>query len=176
MKTRNVELAVGLFVALGMAALFMLAMQVSNLGSFTGNGDSYTISAEFENIGGLKVRSPVTLSGVRVGRVDAIDYDMQSYAAVVSMHIDSAYDRLPRDTSASIFTSGLLGEQYIALEPGGSPDNLVDGDRLQLTQSALVLEQVIGQFLYNVASDKSAGPAEPMEPVQPAGPGSLDGG
>ena len=173
MKTRTVELTVGVFVALGMAALFMLAMQVSNLGNFTGSGDSYMISAAFENIGGLKVRSPVTVSGVRVGRVDAIDYDMKSYAAVVSMRVDSAYDRLPRDTSASIFTSGLLGEQYIALEPGGSQDNLVDGDRIQLTQSALVLEQVIGQFLYNLASDE---PVEPVEPVQPAEPGSLDGG
>ncbi|MGD8311895.1 MAG: outer membrane lipid asymmetry maintenance protein MlaD [Gammaproteobacteria bacterium] len=158
MKTRTIELTVGLFVALGLAALFMLAMQVSNLGSFTAGGDSYVISAAFENIGGLKVRSPVTVSGVRVGRVAAIDYDLDRYAAVVRMRIDSSYDRFPRDTSASIFTSGLLGEQYIALEPGGALENLVNGDRIQLTQSALVLEQVIGQFLYKLTS------GEPEEP------------
>lgn len=158
MNTGRVELTVGLFVALGMAALFMLAMHVSNLHSFVASGDSYVITAPFENIGGLKVRSPVTVSGVRVGRVDAIEYDIDSYAAVVSLRIDSTYDRFPKDTSASIFTSGLLGEQYIALEPGGSLENLVNGDRIQLTQSALVLEQVIGQFLYNIAS------GEPEEP------------
>jgi phospholipid/cholesterol/gamma-HCH transport system substrate-binding protein len=132
----------------------MLAMQVSNL-AVTGRGDSYVIAAAFENIGGLKVRSPVTVSGVRVGRVDAIDYDTHAYQAVVSLRIDSAYDTFPQDTTASIFTAGLLGEQYIALEPGGSMENLKDGDRVQLTQSALVMEQVIGQFLYSMTSKDS---------------------
>ena len=155
MNSRTVEITVGLFVALGMAALFMLAMQVSNLGSMVTSGNSYVISAAFENIGGLKVRSPVTVSGVRVGRVEAIDYDVDAYEAVVMLRIDSSYDRFPEDTSASIFTAGLLGEQYIALEPGGSMDNLAEGDRIQLTQSALVMEQVIGQFLYSMASGDS---------------------
>ena len=153
MKNRTIEIGVGLFVVLGIAALFMLAMQVSNLGSIvSGSGDSYTITATFENVGGLKERAPVTVSGVRVGRVDAIDYDLEAYEAVVILRIDSAYDRFPEDTAASIFTSGLLGEQYIALEPGGSMENLEEGDRVQLTQSALVLEQIIGQFLYSMTS------------------------
>jgi len=148
--SRLIEIGVGLFVAAGMAALFMLAMQVSNLSNSI-SGDTYAITAAFENIGGLKVRSPVTVSGVRVGRVDAIDYDSRAYEAVVTLSIDSRYNSFPEDTSASIFTSGLLGEQYIALEPGGSETNLAEGDKLQLTQSALVIEQLVGQFLYNQA-------------------------
>lgn len=148
--SRLIELSVGLFVAAGMAALFMLAMQVSNLSNNI-SGDTYAITAAFENIGGLKVRSPVTVSGVRVGRVDAIDYDSRAYEAVVTLSIDSRYNSFPKDTSASIFTSGLLGEQYVALEPGGSETNLIEGDRVQLTQSALVMEQLVGQFLYNQA-------------------------
>ena len=155
MNNRTVEIGVGLFVALGLAALFMLAMQVSNLGTFISPDDSYVLKAGFENIGGLKVRSPVTVSGVRVGRVAAIDYDNEAFEAVVTLRIKSSYDSFPEDTSASIFTAGLLGEQYIALEPGGSMDNLVDGDRLQLTQSALVMEQIIGQFLYSTSAAKS---------------------
>ena len=107
MNTRKTEIGVGLFVALGFAALFMLAMQVSNLAVMR-QGDSYLISAAFENIGGLKVRSPVTVSGVRVGRVDAIDYDTHAYQAVVSLRIDSTYDTFPEDTTASIFTAGPL--------------------------------------------------------------------
>ena len=154
MNNRTVEIGVGLFVALGIAALFMLAMQVSNLGTFVSADDSYLLKAGFENIGGLKVRSPVTVSGVRVGRVAAIDYDDEAYEAVVTLRIKSNYNGFPEDTSASIFTAGLLGEQYIALEPGGAMDNLVDGDRLQLTQSALVMEQIIGQFLYSTTASK----------------------
>jgi phospholipid/cholesterol/gamma-HCH transport system substrate-binding protein len=153
MNNRAIEIWVGLFVAAGIAALFMLAMQVSNLSNIgSGSADSYTISATFENVGGLKERAPVTVSGVLVGRVAAIDYDLEAYEAVVILRIDSAYDRFPEDTAASIFTSGLLGEQYIALEPGGSLENLEEGDRIQLTQSALVLEQIIGQFLYGMTN------------------------
>ena len=151
MNNRTVEIGVGLFVALGTAALFMLAMQVSNLGTVS-SSDSYILEAGFENIGGLKVRSPVTVSGVRVGRVSAIDYDDKAFEAVVTMSIYSNYDGFPEDTSASIFTAGLLGEQYIALEPGGSMKNLADGARVQLTQSALVMEQVIGQILYSATA------------------------
>jgi len=155
MNNRAIEIGVGLFVAAGIAALFMLAMQVSNLSTIGGgSGDSYTISATFENVGGLKERAPVTVSGVLVGRVAAIDYDLEAYEAVVILRIDSAYDRFPEDIAASIFTSGLLGEQYIALEPGGSLENLEEGDRIQLTQSALVLEQIIGQFLYGMTKNK----------------------
>jgi phospholipid/cholesterol/gamma-HCH transport system substrate-binding protein len=154
LNSRTVEIWVGVFVALGIAALFMLAMQVSNLGTI-GSGDSYILTAGFENVGGLKVRSPVTVSGVRVGRVDSIDYDHHTFEAVVSMRIDASHEGFPQDTSASIYTSGLLGEQYVALEPGGALENLVDGDRLQLTQSALVMEQVIGQFLYSMTADNT---------------------
>ena len=154
MNNRTVEIGVGLFVAIGVGALFMLALQVSNLGNSI-SSNSYVITAAFENIGGLKVRSPVTVSGVRVGRVEAIDYDDVAFEAVVSLRIDAAYDGFPEDTSASIFTAGLLGEQYIALEPGGSMQNLIEGDRIQLSQSALVMEQVIGQFLYSVAAEES---------------------
>jgi len=160
MNNRTVEIGVGLFVALGIAALFMLAMQVSNLGMLTSSSDSYLLTAGFENIGGLKVRSPVTVSGVRVGRVDAIDYDDDAFEAVVTLRINDNYNRFPADTSASIFTAGLLGEQYIALEPGGSMKNLANGDRLQLTQSALVMEQVIGQFLYSASAPAPAPVAE----------------
>lgn len=153
MNTRTVEIGVGLFVACGMAALFMLAMQVSNL-STLGNDNGYEITASFQNIGGLKVRAPVTVSGVRVGRVDTISYDFKTFEAVVTMKIDAKYNGFPEDTSASIFTAGLLGEQYVALEPGGSMSNLVNGSHIQLTQSALVMEQIIGQFLYNAAAKK----------------------
>jgi phospholipid/cholesterol/gamma-HCH transport system substrate-binding protein len=153
-NSRSMEIAVGLFVAGGFAALFMLAMQVSNL-SASISSENYTVTAAFQNIGGLKVRSPVTVSGVRVGRVEAIDYDTHAYEAVVTMRIEDRYNTFPEDTSASIFTAGLLGEQYIALQPGGSDKNLKAGDRIHLTQSALVMEQIIGQFLYNVASKES---------------------
>ncbi|MGE0371220.1 MAG: outer membrane lipid asymmetry maintenance protein MlaD [Gammaproteobacteria bacterium] len=149
---KMVEIMVGLFVAAGIAALFMLAMKVSNLNAFSVK-DGYNLTARFDNIGGLKVQSPVSASGVRVGRVVAIEYDQDSYEAEVSMVIDPKYDRLPSDTSAGIYTSGLLGEQYISLEPGGAESFLKDGDRLSLTQSALVLEQIIGQYLFSQAAD-----------------------
>jgi phospholipid/cholesterol/gamma-HCH transport system substrate-binding protein len=150
-NSRAMEIGVGLFVAGGLAALFMLAMQVSNL-SANISGESYLVTAAFQNIGGLKVRSPVTVSGVRVGRVESIDYDTHAYEAVVTLRIEDKYNSFPEDTSASIFTAGLLGEQYVSLQPGGSEQNLKAGDRIHLTQSALVMEQIIGQFLYNVAS------------------------
>ena len=153
MYSKSVEIGVGVFVALGLAALLMLAMKVSNLAELTAP-DGYTISARFENIGGLKVRAPVTMSGVRVGRVTEIGYDDTTYQAVVRFSIDPRYARIPTDTSASIYTSGLLGEQYIGLEAGGDERFLQDGDEILLTQSAIVLEQVIGQFLYNKAADE----------------------
>jgi phospholipid/cholesterol/gamma-HCH transport system substrate-binding protein len=152
MQVKSVEIMVGLFVAAGIAALFMLAMKVSNLSSFN-EGGSYTLSAYFENIGGLKPRSPVRIGGVLIGRIAAIDYDNETYQAVVTLMIDKRYMRLPTDTSASIYTAGLLGEQYIGLEPGGEEEFLKDGDRIRDTQSALVLERMIGKFLFNSASD-----------------------
>ncbi len=152
MNTRTIEVSVGLFVALGMAALFMLAMKVSNLATY-GGGEGYIVSANFENIGGLKVRSPVSASGVRVGQVVAIEYDSDGYEARVSLSIDPQYDKFPIDTAASIMTSGLLGEQFVGLQPGADEEYLVDGSEIELTQSALVLEQIIGQFIYNMADE-----------------------
>ncbi len=151
-QTRTVEIAVGAFVAAGLAALFVLAMKVSNIGAFD-VAEGYELVARFDNVGGLKVRAPVTVGGVRVGRVVAIDYDMDTYEAVVRMRIDRRYDRFPTDTSASILTAGLLGEQYVGLEPGGEERYLGDGDRIRYTQSALVLEKIIGQFLYSKAAE-----------------------
>lgn len=148
--TRRIEILVGVFVALGIAALLMLAMKVSNLAELSGDS-GYQVKALFDNIGGLKVRSPVTMAGVRVGRVTGIDFDEQSYQAQVTLTIASKFARIPTDTSASIFTAGLLGEQYVALMPGGDEQFLKEGSSLRLTQSAVVLEEVIGQFLYSQA-------------------------
>ncbi len=151
LQSRTVEIGVGIFIALGLAALLMLAMKVSNLAENAG-GHGYTVTARFDNVGGLKVRSPVTMSGVRIGRVAGISFDSNQYVAVVEMSIAPQYDRLPTDTSASIVTAGLLGEQDNGLEAGGDEAFLADGDEIDLTQSALVLEQVIGQFLYSQAA------------------------
>lgn len=148
MNTRTLELMVGLFVAAGIAALFMLAMSASNLSTYGGD-EGYTVKARFDNIGGLKARSPVSAGGVRIGRVTEIGYDMNGYEAWVTMAIDPQYDAFPIDTSASILTSGLLGEQYVGLEPGAEEEYLTSGSVITLTQSALVLEQIIGQFLYS---------------------------
>ncbi len=151
-QTKTTELMVGVFIAAGIAALFVLAMKVSNLSSFAAK-DSYSRIAHFDNIGGLKVRSPVTVGGVLVGRVSRIDYDNGRFEAVVTMEVEQKYDQFPDDTTASIYTSGLLGEQYIALEPGGSEDLLMDGSEIDLTQSALVLEKLVGKFLLNKAAE-----------------------
>lgn len=156
MNSKGVEIGVGLFVALGLAALLMLAMKVSNLAESSVEG-GYDIKARFDNIGGLKVRSPVTMAGVRLGRVTGISFDSETYEAVVTMTIMPQFDRLPEDTSASIFTAGLLGEQYVGLEAGGAEKFLQDNDEIKLTQSAVVLEQVIGQFLYSRAAQGGGG-------------------
>lgn len=143
---KAVEVWVGVFVAAGIVALGVLAFRVGNLtAADVVNG--YRVEARFENIGSLKVKSPVTVAGVRIGRVAEIRYDPASYQALVVMNIDGRYDTLPTDTGASILTSGLLGEQYIELEPGGAEDHLKDGSRLQLTQSAMVLEKLIGRVM-----------------------------
>jgi len=152
-NTKTQDTLVGLFVACGVAALFFMAMQISNLSSFSSD-TAYTISANFENSGGLKVKSPVTLAGVRIGRVSNIFINKDSYESVVEMHIESQYNNLPDDTSASIFTAGLLGEQYVSLEPGGSEEFLQADSKIDLTQSAIVLEEVIGQFLFKDAAEE----------------------
>ena len=149
MSTRTFEASVGLFVIIGVASILFLAFRVSGLVS---SGDSgYQISAYFNDVGGLRPRSAVTLGGVKVGEVTTVAYDMRSYKARVDMRIDSAVDALPLDTSASIYTAGLLGDQYIALVPGAEDDVLSDGGQLDITESAMVLERVIGQFLFSMA-------------------------
>lgn len=151
-NTKTQDTLVGLFVACGIAALFFMAMQISNLNGFTAD-NAYTIIARFENSGSLKIKSPVSLAGVRIGRVSNISIDKDSYESVVEMQIDAQYS-LPDDTSASIFTAGLLGEQYISLEPGGSEDALAANGVIDITQSAIVLEEVIGQFLFDKAAEE----------------------
>ena len=146
------DLWVGIFVAAGIAALFVLALKVGNASTTFNTAATYGIVAEFDNIGGLKVRAPVKSSGVVVGRVDDIQFDGRKFIARVVMNIDKRY-AFPRDTSVSILTSGLLGEQYIGLEAGGDSEMLKDGDTVKLTQSAVVLEKLIGQFLYNKAAE-----------------------
>jgi len=150
-QTKTVEIMVGVFVVAGMAALFMLAMKVSNISTLNDN-NGYEVTAYFENVGGLKVRSPVTASGVNVGRVADIRYDDKLFEALVTLKLDRNY-HLPVDSSASIFTSGLLGEQYVGLEPGGATDDLKNGDRIKITQSALILEQIIGRVLFSKAAE-----------------------
>ena len=150
MSTRLIETLVGLFVAAGLVALGILAFRVGNLGA-ADITDGYTVSAAFDNIGGLTTKAPVTVAGVRVGRVTGIRIDSQSFRAVVELTIEKRHDRLPKDTSASILTSGLLGAQYVGLEPGGDSATLKQGDRILLTQSAVVLEQLIGQVLFSKA-------------------------
>lgn len=157
LQQRIVEITVGLFILAGIVALLVLALKVSNLGAFTGAADGYHVTAKFENIGGLKSRSPVTIAGVLVGRVESINFDAQTQQAVVHLNISDDYE-LSADTSASIFTAGLLGEQYLGLEPGGDERILKDGDEIKLTQSALVLEQLIGQFLFNKAAEGTGPP------------------
>jgi len=145
---------VGLFVAAGIAGLFFLALQVSNLSTFV-EEDSYTVTASFENSGGLKVKSPVSAAGVKIGQVKAIRFDPKTYQSVVEMAIYAKYKTLPSDTTASVFTAGLLGEQYVNLEPGGAEDYLEDGSNIEITQSAIILEKAIGQFLFKSAEENA---------------------
>ncbi|MCG6939251.1 MAG: outer membrane lipid asymmetry maintenance protein MlaD [Gammaproteobacteria bacterium] len=155
MTSRRIEILVGLFVAAAVAAFFMLALSVSNMSSY-GDGDVYELKARFDNIGGLKVRSPISAAGVTIGRVTDIQYNSDSYEAVVSMAIKAKYNKFPVDTAASVLTSGLLGEQYIGFQPGAEEEYLKQGDVIDLTQSAIVLEQIIGQFLYSKADDNKS--------------------
>src|SRR6185369_17712257 len=146
MKRSTIDIWVGAFVAAGFAGLLFLALKVGNLASFS-TAQMYQVQAKFANIGGLKVRAPIKSAGVVVGRVSDIKFDNESYEAIVTFNIGANY-QFPRDTSAKILTSGLLGEQYVGLEAGGDGTMLKAGERLRLTQSAVVLENLIGQFLY----------------------------
>ncbi len=151
MGRKSVETLVGLFVLIGLLSIVFLALKAANLGSFR-VGSTYSLIAKFDNIGGLKVRAPVKSAGVTVGRVTAIGLDTKSYQGTVTMELQEGV-QFPADTSAKIQTSGLLGDQYIGLEPGGSDQNLKPGDLIKMTQSAVVLENLIGQFLYNKAAE-----------------------
>lgn len=156
MQRATLDLWVGIFVVAGIAAILFLALKVGNMGSFDG-GATYTVNAGFDNIGGLKPRAPIKSAGVVVGRVSDISFDANTYEAKVTMKLDKRY-QFPKDSSVAIMTSGLLGEQYIALEAGGETKMLAEGDSLTLTQGAVVLENLIGQFLYNKSesNEKSA--------------------
>ena len=151
MKRSTIDIWVGVFVAAGFAGLLFLALKVGNLASFS-TSQTYHVKAKFANIGGLKIRAPIKSAWVVVGRVSEIGFDNESFDAVVTFRVDAHY-KFPRDTSAKILTSGLLGEQYIGLEAGGDGVMLKDGDRLRMTQPAVVLEDLIGQFLVNKAAD-----------------------
>lgn len=151
MNRATIDLWVGFFVALGLASLLFLALKVGNLSS-TDVGDTYTLQARFDNIGGLKVRAAVKSAGVVVGRVGEIRFDAETYTAMVGMQIDKRY-QFPRDTFATINTSGLLGEQYVGFDVGGDEEMLKAGDVMKKTQSAMVLEKLISQFMFNKASE-----------------------
>lgn len=151
MNRATIDLWVGIFVVLGIGALLFLALKVGNLATFS-TGETYNVHARFVNIGGLKVRAPIKSAGVVVGRVSDIRFDNETYEALVSMNLDQHY-QFPRDTTAKILTSGILGEQYIGLEAGGDGVMLKHGDRVRLTQSAVVLENLISQFLFSKAAE-----------------------
>ena len=159
MERATIDLWVGIFVALGIAALLGLAMKVGNLTTNT-IGATYTVEAAFENIGGLKSRAPVKSAGVVVGRVGDIRFDASTYEAIVSINIDRQFS-FPADTFANIYTAGLLGEQYIGLEAGGDEIALKEGDKIMQTQDAVVLEKMISQFLYNKASEPESAAKTP---------------
>lgn len=150
-QTRAVEMSTGLFVFLGFAALFFLITQTTTLNGYL-QDDSYEVTARFQNVGSLKVRAPVSMAGVTIGRVSSIAFDPRRLDAVVTMQIEKQYDQIPEDSDASILTAGLLGTQYVGLQPGGSDVYLEEGSEVLFTQSAVVLENLIGKFLVNMGS------------------------
>lgn len=151
MQRKSLDLWIGLFVLLGAAALLFLALKAGNASSLSFQ-PTYSVVTRFDNIGGLKPRAPVKSAGVVVGRVGEISFDDQTFQASVTLNIENRY-QFPKDSSAKILTSGLLGEQFIGLEAGGDPDNLASGDRITMTQSAMVLENLISQFLFSKAAE-----------------------
>ena len=151
-QTRAVEVGTGLFVALGLAALFFLTTQTAGSDSFS-SSDTFSVTARFDNVGSLKGRAPVAMSGVTIGRVIAVVFDPVTLDAQVTFVIDSKYDQIPEDSDASILTSGLLGSQYIGLQAGGSEFSLEEGSEIQITQSAIVIENLISKYLFNNNSE-----------------------
>jgi phospholipid/cholesterol/gamma-HCH transport system substrate-binding protein len=151
-QTRSVEMGTGLFVLLGIAALFFLTTQTTGSNSFSGT-ETFKVSARFENVGSLKIRAPVAMSGVTIGRVLSVRFDPEQLDAEVIFEIDSQYNQIPDDSDASILTAGLLGSQYIGLQAGGSEEYLQDGSEILFTQSAIVIENLIGKYLFNQEAD-----------------------
>lgn len=166
MGKKGIETLVGFFVLLGIAGLLFLALKAANLGSFTSSGDTYSLTAKFDNIGGLKVRAPVRSAGVTVGRVASIALDPKTYQGVVRLDMQRSV-QFPSDSSARILTSGLLGDQYVGLEAGAEEKVFAPGDIIKQTQSAVVLESLISQFLFNKAADAGSSAPAPA----PAGGG-----
>ncbi len=160
-NSRTLSLGTGLFMLLGFAALLFLTTQTTSRGLTFGSKPHYDISARFDNVGDLKVGAPVSMSGVEMGRVVKIGFDWKVYKAVVVMRIDSQYSQIPTDSDASIYTQGLLGGKFIGLTAGGAETYLKNDDRIDFTQSAFVLENLIGQFLANFG--KSTAPAASEE-------------
>ena len=154
-QTRSVELGTGLFVMLGMAALFFLTTQTTGSNDFS-SSEAYEVTAHFENVGSLKNRAPVSMSGVTIGRVTSVEFDPLGLNAVVKFKIDNKFDQIPDDSDASILTSGLLGSQYIGLQPGGSEFYLEEGSEILFTQSAIVIENLISKYLFNQSADSAS--------------------
>ena len=150
-SSKKIELLVGMLFVFALLALVFLALNVSNFSGVSAS-KGYQVSAQFNNVGGLSTKAKVTMSGVTIGRVTSISYDKKTFQAVVTMRINDNYDYLPEDSQASIYTSGLLGEQYISLEPGAEDATLVEGSNIELTQSALVLEEIIGKVLVSLTT------------------------
>jgi len=164
-KTRAIELGTGLFVLLGFAALFFLVTQITSREFGLGEG-GFRLTAMFEQVGGLKPGAPVSMAGVTIGRVEAISYDFDEYRAQVVIRVEPKYDRIPDDSDASILTAGLLGGQYVGIGPGASETFFKDGDRIEFTQSAIVLENLISKFLFSKAAEQqpAEGPAKESTP------------
>jgi phospholipid/cholesterol/gamma-HCH transport system substrate-binding protein len=161
----------GLFVMLGIAAIVFLVTQISNR-EFVGQDKGYHVIAQFDNVGGLKVGAPVKMAGVTIGRVEDIGYDMKLFKAVVSLGIDNRYNQIPNDSDASIFTAGLLGGQYIGIEPGGSEEYLKDGDKIEFVQNAIVLENLISKYLFGQGIKETPPGQAPSSGETPAPAGS----
>jgi len=171
--SRAIDISTGLFVLLGLASIAFLVTQITSK-EVGFRSDTYRLKAQFENVGGLKPGAPVTMSGVTIGRVEKIIYDMNLFKAVVTLRIDGHYNRIPNDSDASILTSGLLGGQYIGVSPGGSEDVFRNGDRIEFVQDAIVLENLISKYLFSRAGKAPSG--EPTAPAQavPAAPAATE--
>lgn len=160
-SNRTRELGTGLFIFLGFAALLFLATQTTDLEEYGGDSNGYRVTARFDDVAGLKVRSPVTMAGVNIGRVESIVFDNARLDAVVTMRINERFNQIPEDSDASILTAGLLGSKYVGIGPGGSDTFLKDQSELAITQSAVILEQLIGKFLFSQAEKGGGTDAAP---------------